>query len=171
MVTPTDRLLGWYRTSNRISNHRSKSISRRPKQWRPGKYRQLGWKWAQKKREKSRGERERERILVLTSNSVFKNLKSTFDKIKAPNPSAYTNPNVHDDPRADAQTSEPAKSAKIYRPYPDYESQEWKRTHRGSFVPCIGPRGKKLTESLDDNVGVYVGIPEGKLIYLLFSMP
>ncbi|PYI04603.1 hypothetical protein BO78DRAFT_462447 [Aspergillus sclerotiicarbonarius CBS 121057] len=53
----------------------------------------------------------------------------------------------------------------VYRPYPDYNGQRWKETHSVPFVPCEGPRGRLLNESLDDQVGVYVGVPEG------FPMP
>jgi hypothetical protein len=52
------------------------------------------------------------------------------------------------------------KNQKIFRPYPDYQSEEWQRTHRGAFVPCYGARELLLNESLDDGVGVYVGIPD-----------
>ncbi|GAM36080.1 hypothetical protein TCE0_018r04888 [Talaromyces pinophilus] len=93
------------------------------------------------------------------TTSQFKNFKSTFNNIKPPRP-PYNNSRIIDDPRASVQSAGIAKSAKIYRPYPEYNSEEWKRTHRGAFVPCVGPRGKPLDESLDDSVSVYVGVPE-----------
>ncbi|KAJ9193925.1 hypothetical protein DTO164E3_7564 [Paecilomyces variotii] len=89
------------------------------------------------------------------SSSTFKKLKSTLKRIHVPE--HYHNPHVFDDPRAEDPTLLP----KIYHPYPDYESSEWKQTHRGNFQPCMGPRGMYLNESLEDRVGVYVGIPEG----------
>ncbi|KAH8702378.1 hypothetical protein BGW36DRAFT_289844 [Talaromyces proteolyticus] len=92
-------------------------------------------------------------------SSQFKGFKSTFPRLKAPE--KYKNPKLYDDPRSSIQTSDIAKSSKIYRPYPKYNTDEWKRTHRGAFVPCVGPRGSKLDESLDDSVSVYVGAPEG----------
>lgn len=76
-------------------------------------------------------------------------------------PEHYHNPHVFDDPRAEDPTLLP----KIYHPYPDYESSEWKQTHRGNFQPCMGPRGMYLNESLEDRVGVYVGIPEGTFLH------
>ncbi|KUL82049.1 hypothetical protein ZTR_10046 [Talaromyces verruculosus] len=93
------------------------------------------------------------------TTSQFKNFKSTFNNIKPPRP-PYNNSRIIDDPRASVQSANIAKSAKIYRPYPEYNSEEWKRTHRGAFVPCVGPRGKTLDDSLDDSVSVYVGVPE-----------
>lgn len=99
-------------------------------------------------------------------SSQFKNFKSTFNNIKAPRP-PYNNSRIIDDPRASVQSAAIAKSAKIYRPYPDYNSEEWKRTHRGAFVPCVGPRGKTLDDSLDDSVSVYVGVPESMFPYTL----
>jgi hypothetical protein len=97
--------------------------------------------------------------------SQFKDVKSTFPTLKlAEN---YSSPYLFEDPRTSIQQSEIAKSSKIYRPYPRYNSDEWKRTHRGAFVPCVGPRGKKLDQSLDDSVSVYLGAPKGMLIYFL----
>jgi hypothetical protein len=99
--------------------------------------------------------------------SQFKDVKSTFPTLKlAEN---YSSPYLFEDPRTSIQQSEIAKSSKIYRPYPRYNSDEWKRTHRGAFVPCVGPRGKKLDQSLDDSVSVYLGAPKGMLIYLFFK--
>ncbi|CAG8906356.1 unnamed protein product [Penicillium nalgiovense] len=69
------------------------------------------------------------------------------------------NPHLIDDPRLNSWTNEPRP--KIYRPYPDYKSNEWEKSHRGSFKPCFGPRGKEVTDNLDDQVSAYVGVPKG----------
>ncbi|PLN80335.1 hypothetical protein BDW42DRAFT_194595 [Aspergillus taichungensis] len=88
---------------------------------------------------------------------VFDNVIPTLNQIRMP--SDYQNPNVTDDPRFGSKTG--VQIPRIYRPYPDYDSAGWKETHRGAFHPCEGPRGKLLTDSLDDQVGVYLGVPEG----------
>jgi hypothetical protein len=64
-----------------------------------------------------------------------------------------------DDPRFEGSTGK--DTPKIYRPYPDYDSLTWQDKHRAPFVACLGPRNKLLNESLDDQVGVYVGTPQG----------
>ncbi|MCJ1398202.1 hypothetical protein MMC11_001399 [Xylographa trunciseda] len=50
--------------------------------------------------------------------------------------------------------------AQQYAPYPLYESDGYRRRFRGSYVPCIGPRGKRLNESADDAVYGYNGVPK-----------
>jgi hypothetical protein len=42
-----------------------------------------------------------------------------------------------------------------YLPYPDYESSDYKNKWQGDYVPCEGPRGKLLNDSLDDIVKAY----------------
>ncbi|OJD18195.1 hypothetical protein AJ78_01753 [Emergomyces pasteurianus Ep9510] len=85
--------------------------------------------------------------------SVFKNFVSTLNHLTSPE--HYNNSEVIDDPRFDYQ--EGHKDPRIYRPYPKYESRLWKSSHRGRYSPCDGPRGKLISENLDDQVGVYVG--------------
>ncbi|EAW12963.1 DUF3405 domain-containing protein [Aspergillus clavatus NRRL 1] len=87
--------------------------------------------------------------------SNFKSFVSTLDRISAP--SNYNGHTIVEDPRV--QGKESTKMPKIYRPYPDYNNRQWQDTHRSFFVPCQGPRGKLLNDSLDDQVGAYVGIP------------
>ncbi|KGO68034.1 Protein of unknown function DUF3405 [Penicillium italicum] len=86
----------------------------------------------------------------------FDGFESTLKKVS---PQRSRNPHLTDDPRLAPSTNGP--TPKIYRPYPDYESKEWKNSHRGSFKPCIGPRGKAITDNLDDQVSAYVGLPKG----------
>ncbi|KAF4220253.1 hypothetical protein CNMCM8980_004399 [Aspergillus fumigatiaffinis] len=86
--------------------------------------------------------------------SVFSHVVSTLDSLAVP--PSHDDRTILEDPRFEEQGS---KIPRIYRPYPDYGSQEWQNTHRSPFVPCKGPRGKLLNESLDDQVGVYVGVP------------
>ncbi|KAH3241187.1 hypothetical protein KXW31_008105, partial [Aspergillus fumigatus] len=89
--------------------------------------------------------------------SVFENFVSTVHRIRSPR--NYKNPKVVDDPRYEGSTGK--NTPKIYRPYPDYDSLKWQSKHRVPFVACLGPRNKLLNESLDDQVGVYVGTPQG----------
>jgi hypothetical protein len=91
--------------------------------------------------------------------SVFGHVVSTLNRLAVP--PSHDNRTILEDPRFEGEQG--SKIPGIYRPYPDYSSQEWQNTHRGSFVPCEGPRGKLLNESLDDQVGVYVGVPDGRL--------
>ena len=49
--------------------------------------------------------------------------------------------------------------AQQYVPYPHYESDGYRRRFQGSYVPCIGPRGKRLNESVEDMIFGYNGIP------------
>ncbi|THC88059.1 hypothetical protein EYZ11_012493 [Aspergillus tanneri] len=88
---------------------------------------------------------------------LFLDFKSTLKKL-----SKSHNPTLIDDPRLqgkDKKGSGPLP--KIYRPFPDYESDEWKASHRGTFTACVGPRGQLLNESLDDQVSAYEGVPKG----------
>lgn len=106
--------------------------------------------------------------MINPPHSKFQDVKSTFPTLKlAEN---YSSPYLFEDPRAAVQKSEIAKSSKIFRPYPSYNNDEWKRTHRGSFVPCVGPRGKKLDQSLDDSVSVYLGAPAGMTLLVRFRV-
>ncbi|KAL2758182.1 hypothetical protein ACRALDRAFT_2040434 [Sodiomyces alcalophilus JCM 7366] len=41
-----------------------------------------------------------------------------------------------------------------YDPYPDYESSEWKKTHRGTYVPCRGATGDYV-----EDIQVFKGHP------------
>ncbi|KAI9888742.1 MAG: hypothetical protein M1814_006474 [Vezdaea aestivalis] len=66
-----------------------------------------------------------------------------------------------EDPRQPATGADTHPQAKIYNPYPDYTSQEWKKEWRAEYRPCIGPRGVELDSSLDDMVMAYSGIPSG----------
>lgn len=48
-----------------------------------------------------------------------------------------------------------------YLPYPEYNSVDWKREWRGSYVPCDGPRGRTLDKSADDWLMAYSATPDG----------
>ncbi|KAL9094406.1 MAG: hypothetical protein Q9165_003256 [Trypethelium subeluteriae] len=52
-------------------------------------------------------------------------------------------------------------SPRPYLPYPDYNSAEWRAKWKGEYVPCEGPRGKNLNESMDDQIYAYRDLPEG----------
>ncbi|KAF2191984.1 hypothetical protein K469DRAFT_719047 [Zopfia rhizophila CBS 207.26] len=54
-----------------------------------------------------------------------------------------------------------ASSPQAYKPFPKYNSAQWKKQWKGEYVPCIGPRGVSLNESTDDEVQVYPGVPKG----------
>ncbi|RYN36849.1 hypothetical protein AA0112_g4524 [Alternaria arborescens] len=47
-----------------------------------------------------------------------------------------------------------------YKPFPKYNTPDWKKKWHGEHVACLGPRGRMLNESTDDEVQVYKGIPE-----------
>ena len=94
----------------------------------------------------------------LTPFSQFVKYRSTLSRLK---PRESRSPHIIIDPRYKNHDS--PQTPKIYVPYPDYEGDEWRRTHRGTFRACLGPRGKYLNESLDDQVGVYEGVPQGML--------
>ena len=55
----------------------------------------------------------------------------------------------------------PISLAKIYSPYPDYDSREYKETYEASFISCTGPRGVRFNESLEDVVYAHPGLPKG----------
>jgi hypothetical protein len=48
-----------------------------------------------------------------------------------------------------------------YLPYPDYNSDAWRKEWKGDYVPCKGARGKPLNESPDDLVKAYPVTPDG----------
>ncbi|OOG00333.1 hypothetical protein ASPCADRAFT_392504 [Aspergillus carbonarius ITEM 5010] len=86
---------------------------------------------------------------------VFKTFISTVRRI--PEIKNHRNPGISEDPRSRERTTE---IPRIYRPYPEYSSKERGQSHLVPFNPCEGPRGKLLNESLEDQVGAYVGIPQ-----------
>lgn len=47
-----------------------------------------------------------------------------------------------------------------YKPFPEYNSPEWKERWHGEHVPCMGPRALPLNESTDDEVQAYRGVPK-----------
>ncbi|KAF1962464.1 hypothetical protein CC80DRAFT_161405 [Byssothecium circinans] len=54
-----------------------------------------------------------------------------------------------------------AENPVVYKPFPKYNSEEWKKKWKGEFVACEGPRGINLNVSTDDEVQVYKGLPSG----------
>ncbi|KAF2673482.1 hypothetical protein BT63DRAFT_368044 [Microthyrium microscopicum] len=48
---------------------------------------------------------------------------------------------------------------RLYAPYPDYQSSEYRSKFKGDFVSCNGPRGKPLNESDEDSIRVYDSVP------------
>ena len=95
--------------------------------------------------------------LLILAYRLFQTFRSTVNRIKPFLKSK--DPHLTDDPRLKDRSDGP--TPRIYRPYPEYHSKEWKDSHRGAFVPCIGPRGVPVTENLDDQVSAYIGIPQG----------
>lgn len=93
--------------------------------------------------------------------SQFRKFKSTLNRLQPPE--NFDNPHVLHDPRFKDQ--EGPDTPRVYYPYPAYDSDEWRNTHRGSFSACMGPRGLYLNESLEDQVGVYIGTPTGMYHY------
>ncbi|OQE13532.1 hypothetical protein PENFLA_c046G05942 [Penicillium flavigenum] len=58
----------------------------------------------------------------------------------------------------------------VYDPYPDYNSDQWRKEFLGSFLACDGPRGRPLSRSnIQDMVSVYPGIPRDFPLPLLGS--
>lgn len=47
-----------------------------------------------------------------------------------------------------------------YWPYPDYNSESWKKRWIGKHKPCVGPRGMLLNESDTDIVQAYPSVPK-----------
>ena len=52
-----------------------------------------------------------------------------------------------------------AGAPQVYKPFPAYNSPQWQKKWKGEYVPCYGPRGFRLNESVDDEIRVYPGIP------------
>ena len=52
-------------------------------------------------------------------------------------------------------------SPRSYTPYPNFDSREYRNRYDGQYVSCVGPRGSRLNESLDDSVIGYAGFPNG----------
>ncbi|KAH9882342.1 hypothetical protein J1614_000578 [Plenodomus biglobosus] len=46
-----------------------------------------------------------------------------------------------------------------YKPFPKYNTPDWRKRWRGEYQPCLGPRGVPLNESTDDETQVYRGVP------------
>ncbi|KAL1958808.1 hypothetical protein VTO42DRAFT_3645 [Malbranchea cinnamomea] len=96
---------------------------------------------------------------VETVPKQFENFPSTVNRIKPP--AHLRHPEYfQDDPRRQEKRSSKLEPMKRYHPYPDYNSDEWKSSHRGEYVPCMGPRGVLLNESMDDSTFAYMGIPQ-----------
>ncbi|EME43036.1 hypothetical protein DOTSEDRAFT_72434 [Dothistroma septosporum NZE10] len=51
--------------------------------------------------------------------------------------------------------------AKPYSPYPEYNSDAWKKRWRGTYSACEGVRGKLLNDSDEDMLKVYDVLPSG----------
>ena len=60
-----------------------------------------------------------------------------------------------------------APMAQKYHPYPPYDSEDYKRKSLGEFISCLGPRGTRLNESVDDAVTGFIGSPIGSSVHLL----
>ena len=50
---------------------------------------------------------------------------------------------------------------KPYLPYPDYESEEYRKRFKGTYHACNGPNGKPIDKDLSALVHAYQGVPEG----------
>ncbi|OCL15298.1 hypothetical protein AOQ84DRAFT_279185, partial [Glonium stellatum] len=58
------------------------------------------------------------------------------------------------------QLNETAKSLLLpYLPYPKYNSPEWREKWKGKYVACKGARGVPLTDSKEDQIMAYRGLP------------
>ena len=57
--------------------------------------------------------------------------------------------------------SEEEAERKPYLPYPDYESDEYKKRFKGNYSPCVGPNGKLIDKDTSSLVSPYQGIPDG----------
>jgi hypothetical protein len=52
----------------------------------------------------------------------------------------------------------------IFDPYPDYNSNEWRKEFTGNYIACQGPRGNTLNRwNPEDVMTVYPGVPEGNV--------
>lgn len=65
----------------------------------------------------------------------------------------------------DPSTGHP--SPYIYDPYPAYNSRKWRKHHQGRFQPCLGPRGRDLDRTREEDMmlvykGKQVGFPESR---------
>ncbi|KAI4156759.1 MAG: hypothetical protein LQ340_000016 [Diploschistes diacapsis] len=61
-------------------------------------------------------------------------------------------------------TSQSSGSSRVkltYHPYPDYDSLDYKSNFAGNYVPCRGPRGRRLNQSYNDAVTAFSGWPKG----------
>ncbi|KAH8731961.1 hypothetical protein GQ44DRAFT_735653 [Phaeosphaeriaceae sp. PMI808] len=47
----------------------------------------------------------------------------------------------------------------VYKPFPSYNTPDWKKRWHGEHVACMGPRSLPLNESTDDEVQAYRGVP------------
>jgi hypothetical protein len=47
-----------------------------------------------------------------------------------------------------------------YKPFPEYNSADWKKRWHGEHVACLGPRSLPLNESTDDVIHAYRGVPK-----------
>lgn len=55
--------------------------------------------------------------------------------------------------------------AAVYDPYPDYNSNQWRKKWAGRFRACEGPDEEDLDRSSrQDMMTVYPGIQKGKLL-------
>ncbi|CAI6295562.1 unnamed protein product [Periconia digitata] len=52
-----------------------------------------------------------------------------------------------------------ASNPVAYKPFPKYNTKEWRSAWKGEFVSCEGPRGRDLNTSTDDDVQAYYGVP------------
>lgn len=57
--------------------------------------------------------------------------------------------------------SEEEAERKPYLPYPDYESDEYKKKYIGAYHACNGPNGKPIDKDTSALVKAYQGIPDG----------
>jgi hypothetical protein len=59
----------------------------------------------------------------------------------------------------DQLTPAQVNSIHTYLPYPDYKAAEWSKSWRGTFSPCVGPRGKELGDDMLDSIRAYPVTP------------
>ena len=71
----------------------------------------------------------------------------------------YINNGVHHLASRTSFTAAPTPTP--YLPYPQFNSPQWKTQWKGEYVPCIGPRGKPMNESLDDMIHAWPSTPDG----------